>query len=155
MSTCYSIKINRRNRNCNSISNPYSKVFVPDVIKNITARVLNLISWKNQAKQIKWHESCKCVCKLDPIICNNKQKWNKDKSRCQCKKLVHKKCDNDFIWNPSSCKYKCKKKASHLLIKQCENEIIQNKTQSVNKYNKTMSIKECNTSLNSCKSHVY
>ena len=59
------------------------------------------MSWKNKTKQIKWHESCKYVCRLDPIICNNnKQIWNKE--RCEC--LVNKKCDNDFAWNPRSCK---------------------------------------------------
>ena len=26
----------------------------------------------------------KIVCRLDPIICENKQKWNKDKCRCEC-----------------------------------------------------------------------
>ena len=42
-----------------------------------------------KAKQIKWHGSSKCVCRLDPIICNNKQKWNENKCRCEC--LTNKK----------------------------------------------------------------
>ena len=88
--------------------------------------MFDLISWKNKTKQIKWHESCKCECRLDPIICNNRQKWNKDKCRCECKKSVHKKCDNDFVWSPRSCKRECKKTA-HLLTEECE-EIIDNKT---------------------------
>ena len=70
----FSIKVNRCNGHCNNISNPYSRVCVPNVIKNITAKVFNLISWKNKIKQIKWHESCRCLCRLDAIICNNKQK---------------------------------------------------------------------------------
>ena len=74
-----SIKVNRCNGNCNNINNPYSRVCVPNVVKNITLKVFDLMSWKNQTKQIKWHESCKCRCRLDPIICFNKQKWNKDK----------------------------------------------------------------------------
>ena len=69
----FSIKVKRCNGNCNNISNPYSKVRVPNVIKNITAKVFDLMSWKNRAKQIKWHESCRCVCRLDPIIHNNKR----------------------------------------------------------------------------------
>ena len=69
----FSIKVNRCNGNCNNISNPHSRVCVPKVVKNMTAIVFDLISWKNKAKQIKWHESCKCVCRLGPIICNNKQ----------------------------------------------------------------------------------
>ena len=75
----FSIKVNRCNVNCNNISNPYPRVCVPNVIKNITTKVFDLMSWKNKTKQIKRRESCKYVCRLDPNICNNKQKWNKDK----------------------------------------------------------------------------
>ena len=75
---------------------------VPNIIKNITLKIFDLISWKNKPKQIKWHEICRCVCILDPIACNNKQKWNKDKCRCEC--LVNKKCDNKFVWKPYKCK---------------------------------------------------
>ena len=53
----FSIKVNRCNGNCNNISNPYSIVCVPNVVKNITAKVFDLMSWKNKTKQIKWHES--------------------------------------------------------------------------------------------------
>ena len=106
----HSIKVNRCNGNCNNISDPYSKVYVPDVGKNISVKMLNLILWKIQTKKIKWHESCKCECRLDPIICNNKQKWDKDKCRCECKKLVHEKCDENVMWNPSSCHCEYKKK---------------------------------------------
>ena len=109
----FSIKLNKCNGNCNNISNPYSRVCVPNVIKNITAKVFDLISWKNKTKQIKWHESCECECRLDPIICNNKQKCNKDKCRCECS--VDKKCDNKlFVRNPSNCNGDYKKKAAHL-----------------------------------------
>ena len=115
----FSMKISRCNGNCNNISNTYFRVCVPNVIKIYTAKVFDLMSWKNKTKQIKRHESCKCECRLDPIICNNK-KWNKDKYRCECKKLVHKKCDDDFVWNPSSCKCEYNKKAAHLSVKECE-----------------------------------
>ena len=81
---------------------------VPNVIKNVTAKVFDLMLWKNKTKQINWHESCKCVCTLDPIICNNKQKWKKDKYRCEC--LVDKECDDKFVWNPSNCKCSIRKK---------------------------------------------
>ena len=70
----FSIKVNKCSRSYNNISHPYSRVCVPNVIKNVTAKVFDLMSWKNKTKQINWHESCKCVCTLDPIICNNKQK---------------------------------------------------------------------------------
>ena len=57
----YNIKVNRCNGNCNNISNPYARVrVVPNIIKNITLKIFDLISWKNKPKQIKWHESCRC-----------------------------------------------------------------------------------------------
>ena len=142
----FSIKLNRCNGNCNNISHLYFRVCVPNVVKYITAKVFDLMSWKNKTKQIIFHESCKCVCRLDPFICNNKQKWNKDKCRCEC--LIDKKYDNNFVWNPSNCKCEYKEKAAHLLTEECE-DVIDNKTLSIKKYNKTLSIKE-NNSINSC-----
>ena len=140
----FGIKVKRCNGNCNNISNPYSRVCVPNVIKNITAKVFYLMSWKNKTKQIKWHESCKCECRLDPIICNNKQKWEIDKCRCEC--LVDKKYDNKFVWNSSNCKCEYKKKAAHLLAEECE-EIIDNKAVPMKKYNRTVSIKKYNKTV--------
>ena len=39
----------------------------------------------NETRHIKWHETCKCECRLDASVCNNKQRWNDDKCRCECK----------------------------------------------------------------------
>ena len=108
-----------------------------------------MVSWGNQTKQIKWHESSKCQCRLNSIICNNMQKRNKDKCRCEC--LINKKCSNKF-WNPNSCKCEYRKKSAHLLAKECE-EIIDNKTLPIKKYNKTVSVKNSN-SFGSCKSYI-
>ena len=58
----------------------------------------------NEARHIKWHKTCKCKCNLDAIICNNKQRCNGDKCRCECKELIDKgMCDKGFIWTPSHC----------------------------------------------------
>ena len=52
----------------------------------------------------------KCECRLDAIICNDKQRWNKNKCRCECKELIDKGiCDNGFIRNPSNCECECDK----------------------------------------------
>ena len=32
---------------------------------------------------MKWHETCKCKCRLDASVCNNKKRWNDDKCRCE------------------------------------------------------------------------
>ena len=49
----FSIKINKYSGNCDNINNPYSRVCVPNIIENITAKVFDLISWRNKTKQIK------------------------------------------------------------------------------------------------------
>ena len=102
----YSIKISKCNGNCNNISNPYSKVCIPDITKIFTLKIFNLMTLANKTKQIIFHEICKCVCRLNPIVCNNKQKWNKNKCRCEC--LINKKWGNKF-WNPNNCKCEFKK----------------------------------------------
>ena len=68
------------------------------------------MSRTNETRQIKWHETCKCICRLDAIVCNNKQRWNEDKCRCECKELIDKGlCNKWFIWNPSNCECECGK----------------------------------------------
>ena len=77
--------------------------------KNLNVKVFN-VTLTNETRLIKWHETCKCICRLNEIICNNKQRWNKDKYRCKCKELIDKGvCDKGFIWNPSNCECKCDK----------------------------------------------
>ena len=81
----FSIKVNKCSGSCNNINNPYAKFCVPDVVKNINVKVFNLISWSSQTKHIEWHETCKCKCRIDVNVCNNKQGWNEDKSSCECR----------------------------------------------------------------------
>ena len=75
----FSIKINKCSGNCNNIKNPYAKICVPDVIKDLNVKVFNLMSRTNETRFIKWHEKCKCKCRLGAFICNNKPLWNKNK----------------------------------------------------------------------------
>ena len=82
--TCYtfSISIKKCSGSCNNINDPYAKLCVPDVVKNINVKAFNVMSWSNQLRHIEWHESCKCKCRLDASV-----------------------CDEGFIWNPSGCNY--------------------------------------------------
>ena len=106
----FSVKINRCHGNCNNINDPYARICVSDVIKNVNVKVFNLMSRTSKTRHIKWHETCKCICRLHKIICNNKQKWNEEKCRCECKELTDKgACDKGFIWNPSNCECECDK----------------------------------------------
>ena len=71
---------------------------------------MNVISRTNEARCLKWHEACKWKCRLDESVCNNKQRWNEDKCRRECKELVGKGIyDKVFNWNPSSCECECDK----------------------------------------------
>ena len=133
----FSVKINSRSGNSNSINDPYARICAPDVVKNLNVKVFNLILRSNETRSIKLHETCKCICRLNKIICNNKQKWNKDQCRCDCKELIEKGlCNKAYIFNPSNCKYecykscntsqyldyldcKCKKKIIDLIVEKC------------------------------------
>ena len=94
----YSIEVNKCSSSCNNMNDPHGKLCVPDVAKNITVKVFNLMSRTNETKYIKWHETCKCKCRLDTSVCNNKQRWNNDNCRCECKELIDNgKCGRGFI----------------------------------------------------------
>ena len=81
MSLYFSISINKSkfNGSCNNINDTYAKMCVPDVVKNLNVKVFNLMSRTNEIRHIKWHETCKCACRLDVSVSNNKQHWNDDK----------------------------------------------------------------------------
>ena len=107
------------------------------------------MSRTNKTRFIKWHKTCKCICRLDKIICNSKRQWNEDKCRCVCKELIDKGvCDKRFIWTPSNCECecdkscnireylnyssgKCRKKSIDPLVKECTENI--NETSAVKK----------------------
>ena len=69
----FSIKINKCSANCNNINNPYAKICVPDIVKNLNVKIFNLMSRSNETRFIEWHKKCKCKCRLNAIVCNNKQ----------------------------------------------------------------------------------
>ena len=39
------------------------------------------MSRTNETRFIEWHETCKCKFRLDAVVCNNKQRWNKNKCK--------------------------------------------------------------------------
>ena len=176
----FSVKVNKCSGNCNNINDPYARICVPDIVKNLNVKVFNLMSRTNETRSIKWHETCKCICRLNGIICNNKQRWNKDKCRCERKELIDKKvCDKGFIWNPSNCECecdkscnisqyldysdcKCKKKLVDLLIEECTENIDETKLVNITiakTNNETKLINKAiaeneNSHCNSCKVYI-
>ena len=81
----FSIKTSKCSGICNNINDAYLKLYVPDDIKNSNVRAFNLMSRTNETRHIEWHETCKCKCRLDVGVCNNKQRWSNDKYRLNAK----------------------------------------------------------------------
>ena len=88
-----------------------SKICVPKIIKNVTMQVYNFLMRLNETCNVLWHESCKCVCKLNSSVCNNKQIWNDNTCRCDCNEdfagIIN--CAKGYMWNPSTCECQCDK----------------------------------------------
>ena len=107
MTFSYKIGIYKCIGSCNDKNNSYFKVCLPDSIKNISVKFFDLISKKNVLKNISFHQNCKSGCLLDEKVCNNLQKWNEDKCRCECLKI--KDCDIGYSWNVNNCRCEMKK----------------------------------------------
>ena len=82
----FNIKTSKCSGSCNNINDPYVKICVPDIVKYLNVKVFHLMSRpNNETRHIKWYEKCKCICRLDASVCNNKQRVNNDICRCECK----------------------------------------------------------------------
>ena len=105
----YNVQVNKCSRSCNTIDNPMAKLFVPNVIKGVNMQVYNFLMSLSKTRNILWHESCKCVCKLNSLVYNNKQIWNDDTCRCDCNEdfagMIN--CAKGYTWNPSTSECQC------------------------------------------------
>ena len=90
----YNVQVNKCSGSCNTLDNMH---------------VYNFLIMLNEPCNVLWHESCKCVCKLNSSICNNKQIWNSDTCRCDCNEdfAGMTNCAKGYMWNPSTCKCQC------------------------------------------------
>ena len=88
----YNVQINKCSGSCNTLDNPIEK-----------------LTMLNETRNVLWHESCKCVCKLNSSVCNNKQIWNSNTCRCDCNEdfagIIN--CAKGCTWNPSTCECQC------------------------------------------------
>ena len=106
----YFILLVLKQENVVEVNDPNVRICVPDIIKNLNVKISNLMLRTNETRHIKQHKTGKCKCRLEVIVCNNKQHWNKDKCRCECKDLIEKGVyDKGYIWNPSNCNCECNK----------------------------------------------
>ena len=70
----YSIEVNKCRGTYNNINDPYGRLCVYDVVKVINVKAFSLISRTNETRRTEWNETCKCKCRLDASVCNNKHK---------------------------------------------------------------------------------
>ena len=51
-----------------------------------------------------------CKYRLVACVCNDRQRSNKDKCKCECKELMDKgRCNEEFKRNPRTCECECEK----------------------------------------------
>ena len=100
----YNVLVNKCCGSCNTLDNPMSKICVP-------IKVYNFLMMLNETRNVLWHESCRCVCKLNSSVCNIKQIWNSGTCRCDCNEdfagIIN--CAKEYTWNPSTCECPCEK----------------------------------------------
>ena len=105
----YNVQANKCSGSCNTLDNPIETLCVPNVIKGLNMKVYNFLTMLNETRNVLWHESCKCVCKLNSSVCNNKQIWNSNTCRCDCNEdfagMIN--CAKGYTWNPSTRECQC------------------------------------------------
>ena len=70
--------------------------------------IVNLMSRTNETRHIEWHEIWGYKCRLGESGFKDKQRWNNDKWRYECKESIYNgRCERRFIWNPSICGCEC------------------------------------------------
>ena len=103
------VLVSKYSGSCNTLHNPMAKLCVPNVIKRVNMQVYNFLMMLNETRNVLWHESCKCICKLNSSVCNNKQIWNGDTCSCDCNEdfagIIN--CTKGYTWNSSTCECQC------------------------------------------------
>ena len=105
----YNVLVNKCSGSCDTLDNPMPKICVPKIIKNVNMKVYSFLMRWNETRNVLWHESCKCVCRLNSSVCNSEQIWNCDTCRCDCNEdfagIIN--CNKGYIWDPSICECQC------------------------------------------------
>ena len=103
------VLVNKCSGSCNTLDDPMAKLCVPNIIKRVNIKVYNFLTRLNETRNVLWHESCKCVCRLNSSVCNSKRIWNSDTCRCDCNEHFAGiiSCDKGYTWNPSTCECQC------------------------------------------------
>ena len=105
----YNVLVNKCSGSCDTLDDPMAKMRVPNIIKRVNMKVYNFLMRLNETRNVLWHESCKCVCRLNSSVCNSKQIWNNDTCKCDCNEdfVGIITCNKGYIRNPSTCDCQC------------------------------------------------
>ena len=105
----YNVQVNKCSGSCNTLEDPMARLCVPNIIKNVNMKVYDFLMRLNETRNVLWHKSCKCVCRLNSSVCNSKQIWSSDTCRCDCNEdftgIIN--CIKGYSWNPSICECQC------------------------------------------------
>ena len=120
----YNVLVNKCSGSCDTFEDPMAKSCVPNVIKKINMRVYNFLMRLNETRNVLWHESCKCICRLDSSVCNSKQISNSNTCSCDYNEDFAgiMSCNKGYMWNPSTCACECDiwcKPGQYLDYKKC------------------------------------
>ena len=66
----FSIKASKCSGSCKNINNPYAKLCIADVVKNLNVKLFNLMLRTTVTRHKEWHETRKFECRLDANVSN-------------------------------------------------------------------------------------
>ena len=66
------VLVNKCSGSCDILDNLMSKICVPKIIKNVNMKVYNFLMRLNETRNVLWHESCKCMSRLNSSVFNSK-----------------------------------------------------------------------------------
>ena len=105
----YNVLVNKCSGSYNMPDDPMTRLCVPNIIKNVNMKVYKFLMRLNETRNVLWHKSCKCVCRLNSSVCNSNQIWNSDICRYDCNEdfagIIN--CTKGYMWNPSTCTCEC------------------------------------------------
>ena len=105
----YYVLVNKCSGSCDTLDDPMAKMCVPFIIKRINMKVYNFLMRLSETRNVLWHESCKCVCRLNSSARSSKQIWNSDTCSCDCNEDFAgiMTCNKGYMWNPSTWTCEC------------------------------------------------
>ena len=68
------VSLDRCDEKCNTLEDKFGRISIPNKIKDVNLKVLDMMKGKNESKTLIKHISCEWRCKFDGRKCNSEQK---------------------------------------------------------------------------------